>query len=283
MKKILNWKTFEENIYGKGWNSTSTGTQKQTPIQTQSSEKVFVTEFKIPVAVEKSLFDDNIFAYAYSVGEVVQKLEQEGFESRWLEEQFDSWEKYAVEEPGYEPSRDEYSDDEDGQIEFDNDMEEWSDKNREYEDFNDMDFGDKINKYIKDEWNDNWDKFRDEFKIFGLITDVLDRSEIEDIFEKIKEDFNEDNLAQYFDEAEELKVDSMLVTERDGSYIVVEVEHRKELNEELEEIKEYLEGQCSDGWGEGFSQREVDGYYVHTWWGDDKKLPEYQIIIGETK
>jgi len=28
MKKILNWKTFEENIYGKGWNSTSSGTPK---------------------------------------------------------------------------------------------------------------------------------------------------------------------------------------------------------------------------------------------------------------
>ena len=39
---------------------------------------------------------------------------------------------------------------------------------------------------------------------------------------------------------------------------------------DVEAIKEFLSGQYSDGWGEGYEQREHklhDGieYYVHTW------------------
>ena len=56
--------------------------------------------------------------------------------------------------------------------------------------------------------------------------------------------------------------------------------------DEIDSIKDFLEGQCSDGWGETYEQtsqdkEEVNGlnFYVNikTWWGDG--YPEWYLDI----
>lgn len=122
----------------------------------------------------------------------------------------------------------------------------------------------------------SWDKFKEDY---GL--DFDGDMEMED-YRVMMDDFNEGDLEQYFDfdnyqgEPFELYNLQLVEPKRRGYYGSAEgtFETNIELNEEqLKHIKDYISGQCSDGWGEGFEQQsrdeEMDGLNfetsIHPW------------------
>ena len=121
------------------------------------------------------------------------------------------------------------------------------------------------------EWEEDWSE-SDEY---GMPLDGTELADYEEVIREELKRYGEDDLMQYFDGSESIqgKIQSAVVTieNKDGIlYGCTKLELNELLSqEELQEFTEYITGQYSDGWGEGFEQRDikVDGgmLNVHFW------------------
>ena len=137
------------------------------------------------------------------------------------------------------------------------------------------------------EWEEDWSE-SDEY---GMPLDGTELADYEDAIREELERYGEDDLMQYFDGSESMhgKIQSAVVTveNKDGIlYGCTKLELNEFLSqEELQEFTEYITGQYSDGWGEGFEQRdvEVDGgiLNVHFWQSDGFEMVPIAVSSAE--
>lgn len=135
--------------------------------------------------------------------------------------------------------------------------------------------------FTSEELEDGWEEDFDVYEGIELYGEDLVQYE-DAIQEKVNEENqrgNADgsvcNLMDYFHGRESIKekVESAIVSVKnvDGTLYGCTTLALKEFldTEELSELCEYITGQYSDGWGEGFEQREIEvsegSLYVHFW------------------
>jgi hypothetical protein len=99
-----------------------------------------------------------------------------------------------------------------------------------------------------------------------------------DLIKRTADSFNDDSVDQYFgDDMDnpEVKMNAYY----DEDLLIVDAYITDNSPEYIEKIRDFLSGQCSDGWGEGFEQQpqEIDGidYYISTW-----DVDKYVQFIG---
>lgn len=293
MKTIKKWQQFnEENVYGQDWTTNTTNIpekpvqqpnkrvqQPNKPVQqyiTQSAQSNYKTYFYVPCVVEKPFKYEEIFIYNEDPIKICQELERIGYDDCWwFEEQFNNWKEYAKpENPGDEPEREDFEDED----EYNAKLSEWDEKVFKYDNWQPT-----IEEYVEDEWGGKWYKFISQFDIKGLVCDVTGEKEQQKIFDKLQKDFNDSDLVKNFDDAERLGITSIKVIGDNfnpDSTFTVEVKSIKNLDE-IDIVKDYLESQFSDGWGESFEQEDIEGYSVHTWWGryNEYNVGKYKIKV----
>lgn len=121
------------------------------------------------------------------------------------------------------------------------------------------------------EWEEEWT----ENDAYGMPLDGTDLAWYESAIREELNRYGEDDLMQYFSGSASIqeKVKSAVVTieNQEGTlYGCTKLELNEFLNpEELKELGDYITGQYSDGWGEGFEQQDIqveEGILnVHFW------------------
>lgn len=119
--------------------------------------------------------------------------------------------------------------------------------------------------------NELWDDILPSLNMDYDLSDIDDKT-VEKIFKVVSNNFNNSKLQQYYKQFDiEIKMDGFNI---DDSLLYVSVYSDKNLNDDdLEDIRKFIDNQCSDGWGEEFEKNDIssdidenDRYvYVKTW------------------
>lgn len=146
-------------------------------------------------------------------------------------------------------------------------------------------FDEHFDKWIDQQYNGDMSKF---FRMYDL--DHIENEINEEDFDSLKESFNSEDLKEYYPYKEmnqDFKILKMEITSIKSDNIVVGeiVVDRTLTEDEILSISDFIEGQCSDGWGEGFSQEQeveiTDGFRfltrIETWWGQG--FPNWYITV----
>lgn len=117
-------------------------------------------------------------------------------------------------------------------------------------------FDEYFERWIEQVYNNDMSKF---YRMYDLDFEELEIGK--DELDAIKTTFNQEDLKQYYPYREfnqDFKIIRMEITGmKDENIIVGEIETNRDLTpDEIDSIKDYLTGQCSDGWGEGLSQEQ---------------------------
>lgn len=107
---------------------------------------------------------------------------------------------------------------------------------------------------------------------------------LNNIMNNLISDFNESNLVRYMNNKQIKFIDrikSIIANDyninNNSFYIDVSIIGEPS-KEEIDIIMNYIEGQCSDGWGEAFEQTPVDGYFISTFqFKQERKIKHIKI------
>ena len=296
MKKITNWKKFNEDIYP-GWTSTTTNNPKikvEDPKQEAQPlpEKEFKLNLRCKIAVERSIDSSNCSdAFNYgNIDDIVSTLEKHGFSVDWFADEFRSFKNNdGPQDPGNEPDRSDFDEGENGDDDYNSELEEYENQKKEFDEWEDMDDSDALEKYIDILYNGNWDKFLDIFTETGSPYDVLSNRDRKDLFENLKELFNRylfDNL-KFGDVILRNVLENIQVVGDDfvDDYYELEITSNKEIDLDSyeDELLPALIDELIYGVGTKLDEK-IDDVSVITWWNDaNKDLGKFEILVAEFK
>jgi hypothetical protein len=198
----------------------------------------------VPVYVEWIIND-----MISGVEDFVNDLENAGFDADWI---IDNAKRFQG------------SDDfDDGEGEEEG--EESSDGEGE-EEGEEKDIDDAFDEYLEDQFGGRWNRFVDEIVggsgVVPAGSSGIDESDISGAVDAAVEDFNSENMAQYLDADRGGPARSVTMEGpiwKDGHVMVKVVGDFDNPTEKTEELfRGWVEGQMSDGWGEGYEQNNEE-------------------------